>query len=98
MPNPSSPSWSDFELPDQGKKSVNLSIVRTMIPVKVPMQGLKTLVRRGRNAEDAAHGVILRGALAGGKWVHSCTSHGGLPLLPPMSSLLHDFPPKTQST
>jgi len=26
MPKPSSPSWSDFELPDQGKKSVNLSI------------------------------------------------------------------------
>jgi hypothetical protein len=25
MPNPSSPSWRDFELPDQGKKSVNLS-------------------------------------------------------------------------
>ena len=27
MPNPSSPSWSDFELPDQGKKSVNLRLV-----------------------------------------------------------------------
>jgi hypothetical protein len=27
MPNPSSPSWSDFELPDHGKKSVNLRIL-----------------------------------------------------------------------
>jgi hypothetical protein len=72
--------------------------VRPMIPVKVPMQGLKTRVKRGGNAEDAAPGVILRGALAGGRWVHSCTIPGGWPLLPPMSSLLHDFPPKTQST
>jgi hypothetical protein len=58
-----------------------------MVPVKVPCPGLKKLVQGGGNAYQAEPQASLLLPLAGGRWVHSFTIHGGLPLQPLVSSL-----------
>jgi hypothetical protein len=65
-----------------------------MVPVKALFQGLKKVIQSGGNAYDAKQGAILRLPLAGGRWVHSFTIHGGLPLLPLLSSSRSIFPQK----
>jgi hypothetical protein len=42
-----------------------------MLPVNMPLQGLKNLVKAGGHAYDAEHGVILLTPPACGRWVRS---------------------------
>jgi hypothetical protein len=63
-----------------------------MVPVKVPFQRLKKLVKCGGHTYDAEHRAILLTPPARGRWVHSLTLHGGLPLLPLLSSPLRNVP------
>jgi hypothetical protein len=87
---PPSPHTGDGE--DQQAK------VGEMIPVKMPLQGVKKVVKAGGHAYDAEHGAILLTPPACGRWVRALILPGGLPLLPLLSSPLRQVPLKNQST
>jgi hypothetical protein len=84
--------------PHAGNSHHEQAEVAEMVPMKVPFQGLKKLVKRTGYTYDAEHGSILRFPPARGKWVHSFSIPGGLPFLPLLSSSRAPVLPKSQST
>jgi hypothetical protein len=83
--------------PHKGDGKDQQAKVGEMIPMKVPLQGLKKLVKRGGNPYDAEHEAILLEPLVNGR-LHTLPSHGPrmaspvaavktFPLLPPKKSV-----------
>jgi hypothetical protein len=67
----SAPTYRRWPLPAGGTSEI--------VPVKVPFQWPKKLVKRKGHAYDAAHGAILPLPPASGRCVHALTIKGGLP-------------------
>jgi hypothetical protein len=69
-----------------------------VVPMKTGFQWAKKLVKGRRNSYDLKHGAVLPKPMVSGRYIHSLTIGGELPLLPLLSSPIRHFAPKSQST